>query len=299
MRFDNRKLATFKKIRLGDVLAASSCFPAGFEPVNFPEDYTYEGLSAAELRESVRYENYLEEKLALSDRPDDEDCLHSFGMMDGGIDDNQGLKSLMLADKKRRDRVNPAPFDLMMVTDVASYFMDPYVAPRIELLSPLSGNDIGGYIALAKKWVGRINCWQWLLFLMAASLGFAAYFFSELWVRVPVLGGATLGLFLLIWYLKRQAPVKEAFRKIPGFRLQGFLDEAVPTKCFVSPVILGKLLGYLEWTKLNVLQQMLAARLSSVISMVMDVNLKQVRRLIFEMFYNDLLGRPAGAELYL
>jgi hypothetical protein len=32
---------------------------------------------------------------------------------------------------------------------------------------------------------------------------------------------------------------------------------------------------------------MLEARLASVMSMVSDVNLKQVRRLIFEMFYND------------
>lgn len=29
------------KIKLGDVLAASSCFPAGFEPIIYPNDYTH------------------------------------------------------------------------------------------------------------------------------------------------------------------------------------------------------------------------------------------------------------------
>jgi len=46
-------------------------------------------------------------------------------------------------------------------------------------------------------------------------------------------------------------------------------------------------MDYLRLTKLNVLEQMLKARITSVMSMVLDVNLKQVRRLIYEMFYND------------
>ena len=32
---------TYKKIKLADMLAASSCFPAGFEPIVFPDDFIY------------------------------------------------------------------------------------------------------------------------------------------------------------------------------------------------------------------------------------------------------------------
>jgi len=32
-----------KEIRIADIVAASSCFPGGFEPINFPSDFIYEG----------------------------------------------------------------------------------------------------------------------------------------------------------------------------------------------------------------------------------------------------------------
>lgn len=36
LKFDVSKLETLKKIKLGDVLASSSCFPIGFEPIVYP-----------------------------------------------------------------------------------------------------------------------------------------------------------------------------------------------------------------------------------------------------------------------
>lgn len=51
--------------------------------------------------------------------------------------------------------------------------------------------------------------------------------------------------------------------------------------------MVAKLADYLSKVRLNILGQMLQARITSVLSMVLDVNLKQVRRLIFEMWYND------------
>ncbi len=59
------------EILLGDVVAASSCFPAGFEPLAFPGDFV--------------------QKESLMKIPDDAEPI---GLMDGGIIDNQGSSSL-------------------------------------------------------------------------------------------------------------------------------------------------------------------------------------------------------------
>lgn len=47
-----------------------------------------------------------------------------FALMDGGIDDNQGINSMMLADKRRKDGNN---FDTLIACDVGGYFMKPYL----------------------------------------------------------------------------------------------------------------------------------------------------------------------------
>jgi Patatin-like phospholipase len=43
------------KLKLSDILASSSCFPSGFEPLIFPEDYTHQGLDSEDLRNAVSY----------------------------------------------------------------------------------------------------------------------------------------------------------------------------------------------------------------------------------------------------
>jgi hypothetical protein len=50
------------------------------------------------------------------------------------------------------------------------------------------------------------------------------------------------------------------------------------------------LLNALKGAKFGVLEQMAKARFGSVLSMVMDINLKQTRRLIFGMFYGEFHG---------
>ncbi|MGH9949044.1 MAG: patatin-like phospholipase family protein [Pyrinomonadaceae bacterium] len=64
------------KIRLADIIAASSCFPGGFEPIFFPADFMW-----PEPIENIRAS--LKRKFS----PD-------VPLMDGGIFDNQGIDSL-------------------------------------------------------------------------------------------------------------------------------------------------------------------------------------------------------------
>jgi hypothetical protein len=82
-----------RQVRLADVVAASSCFPGGFEPIGFPGDFNWpgDGKPPAGLPEQ-------------------------FGtplpLMDGGVFDNQGIDSLLLAGER-----TGASLDLLIISD--------------------------------------------------------------------------------------------------------------------------------------------------------------------------------------
>nr|WP_293295820.1 patatin-like phospholipase family protein [Allomuricauda sp.] len=81
------------KIKLGDILASSSAFPGGFEPIGFPNDF----LSKEDSRATGMTE---------------------IGLLDGGIIDNQGISSILTSTKE---------YDLYFLSDVASpYPGDPF-----------------------------------------------------------------------------------------------------------------------------------------------------------------------------
>jgi predicted acylesterase/phospholipase RssA len=294
LHFDNKQLGVIRHIKLADVLAASSCFPLGFEPILFPEDFSHSGLDAETLRSVTCYENYNEETHRMSDSPDlvpdpkQPVAIHSFGLMDGGITDNQGLYSLMLADKRRRRKSKPNPFDLMIITDVSSYFMDEYEQPTLETKGSWRARSVNYFIGLFQKiirWPRRI---QWLALIAATVLIAAGIIWCDPWIRIPglILGGAALAVMALASLL-RQFPATRAILGQPDqFDVVRLIRRNLPLKSF-SDKIVNKLLDYFGSTPINVLEQMLRARLRSVASMVLDVNLKQIRRLIYEMFYNE------------
>ena len=99
----------------GEALACSSCFPSGFEPMMYPDDFK------------------------VSRQPGIADKIPSrFGIMDGGITDNQGIEPILKAeermrkyrtDKSRKDKA----LDLVIVSDVTSPYMDGYV-PSEQLM---------------------------------------------------------------------------------------------------------------------------------------------------------------------
>lgn len=104
-----------RSIRMGDILAASSCFPGGFEPINFPGDFIL-----ADAEESAQTFSEKQGTIAL---------------MDGGIVDNQGIEPLLLANKRMKRQANalgkgptvsPHALDLLIVSDVSSPYMESY-----------------------------------------------------------------------------------------------------------------------------------------------------------------------------
>jgi predicted acylesterase/phospholipase RssA len=294
--FDVNELDTFKKIKLGDVLAASSCFPAGFEPIQFPTDFTHDNLNSKELRDAIYYENYTEEKYKLSfippagtiPDPKQKAYISSFGLMDGGITDNQALKSMMLADEKRRKRKVPDPFDLMIVTDVASYFMDNYEAPVVDQQNKWLNYNIEHYIRLLSPKVRMVGTIFWIALIAAVLTGIAGFYYpSWLGKAALLISGISLTIFIITAILKYTPFTGGLLKKFGNFDFTGWFLSVFPLRNSFSKSIVTKLATYLRNTRLNIIQQMLKSRIASVLTMVLDVNLKQVRRLIFEMFYND------------
>ena len=88
-----------EQIRLADIMAASSCFPAAFEPIRFPDDFQWDNL------DDVRREL----QSGFQDEGEQPVCVP---LMDGGIYDNQGLDSAKMADD-----VDDPDFDLFIVSD--------------------------------------------------------------------------------------------------------------------------------------------------------------------------------------
>jgi len=301
--FNNKQMETFKKIKLGDVLASSSCFPIGFEAIVYPSDFSYSDspektLTAAELRTALYYENYNEKSFPLSFEPvggltaeeEKDSHINSVALMDGGITDNQGLSSLMLADKKRRNRVKPDPFDLIIITDVASYFMDSYESPLVEQKEGWQKNDLNYYLTKFKKTAKSINRYPFVFgiaFVIFAALGWL-FKHSNLSLFFIILASVAATLTVLSSVVAYSAIGKKLISNLITFDLKEFLYVKLGLQKFFSAIITDKLVNYLQFTRLNVIEQMIKARLTSAITMVSDVNLKQVRRLIYKIFYEDV-----------
>lgn len=95
------------EIKLSDVLASSSCFPGGFEPMLWPNDFVH--------GDAVKLAKHAE-------------ITKTVGLMDGGIYDNQGIESVL----KYNSSSEKPYFDLIIVSDVSSPNMSSFQATSSE-----------------------------------------------------------------------------------------------------------------------------------------------------------------------
>lgn len=288
LHFNTQQIDTIKKLKLADMVAASSCFPAGFEPIVYPHDFSYsqdeKKLTIEELQKALLFENYQEEISSIS-KP--------YGFMDGGITDNQGLYSAMLADKKRRRRKEADPFDLIMVTDVTSYFMDDYDVPTEKNKPAWRTRNINYYLNKIKtgiKTFSKAINWSCILFLILLLAGIATIVFSAngtLTIVASFVCGVSVVVLLLIYLVKTFALVKWALKNKVNIEQDGFINNMAKEQKFFSEKLMIRFIHFLRVTRIGLLEQMIKARIASLLSMLLDVNLKQTRRLIYEMFYNE------------
>ncbi len=80
--------------RLADMMAASSCLPGGMEPFYFPEDFVWETPEAKAACTTIQGKL---KQVGVDAVP----------LMDGGVYDNQGLESLILAATRIKEQVPP------------------------------------------------------------------------------------------------------------------------------------------------------------------------------------------------
>jgi predicted acylesterase/phospholipase RssA len=99
-----------RAIRVADIVAASSCFPGGFEPLDFPTDFSWpENRVPQGITDALREGGY-ESSVAL---------------MDGGIFDNQGIDSLLLGAESGRDQLS-----WLVISDVDQADDELYAFPK-------------------------------------------------------------------------------------------------------------------------------------------------------------------------
>jgi len=288
LHFDTQEIETVKKIKLADIVASSSCFPAGFEPIIYPGDFCYSmkgaHLDIEELKKGMLFENYQEDVSPIE---------NSYGFMDGGITDNQGLYSCMLADKKRRRRVDPHPFDLIIVTDVTSYFMEEYKQP-ITLVKPgWRINTPVFYLnkakAILKNLITTIN-WMTVFLILALFAGFTVSVLSGskgIVMAGSLIGGISLAAILFIYGINKISFVKWLWKNKKQIEQDEFINkQAKDNRLFSEDIMIG-IIKFLKIAKIGFLEKMVKARIFSLLSLVLDINLKQTRRLIYEMFYNE------------
>jgi Patatin-like phospholipase len=259
-----------EKIKLADILASSSCFPTGFEPMIFPHDYTTKNLSKDDLKKGLVFNpnNFTlpPDDYNNTDFLEDEQFNEEFrfGIMDGGVADNQAIEAFMLADDRRKDNNKP-PFDLFLSCDVSSYFMDGYTLPVPQ-----------------KKWYDFISLNAVKVFaiavigLIAAWLPFSILYFCHSWHwwnSVTAIVSAIFFIPVASWLLKK---VKGIFKKKTNKPESSWASVFNSYKNIFTGMGLGKL------------KLLLLTRAKSMFILTNDVYLKQIRRIC----YNNLFGDP-------
>ncbi len=245
-----------QEIKLSDVMAASSCFPAGFEPMLWPDDFVHN--DAVNLK-------ILKEKNTTQ-------AIDPIGVMDGGIYDNQGIESILNYQKG-----SELPyFDLVIISDVAS--------PSIKAYKPLEKKDKKGFRQftlkkLREKFAAickRINYILSGLLLFLLLLPF-------LWSYSNNIGtGLCLGLSVMVSLLiLSKFLLLRQIRKTESY-LTGKITEIIP------PFYQEKIKALkIEELSVHRLEPLLINRLRSLGTLLLNVFLKVVRSLNYNRLYDD------------
>lgn len=250
------------QMRLADIVAASSCFPGGFEPIGFPHDFVWKD------RESVLR--------SLKENPEDQTFCEPLPLMDGGVADNQGLGSLRVA-LGRREKEDVPAIGLILISDADSPNEEPLIKhERTPRASWLSVNNVllGGRVLLVIAIIAVVLL-GWRLAEMVITRTLPDWWvFVESIFSFTVLSLTAVGLYVALRWLDRAI-----FRQLPE---RSGLDIA-GTVGTLSPGWLGDLLRM---------------RIESLYAMSSNVFMKNVRDLRYrDMYENEELRDRVIANL--
>ncbi len=257
------------EVKLADVIAASSCFPGGFEPIGFPHDFIYKDEGPLyELKNSDKFP-------------------YAIGLMDGGIYDNQGIDSIQVSERRRanmnndveeEEKAHRKPYDLMIISDVSS--PDIPMSSRFRFHQSeernISHYSINHITHLWKNGTTMMKWLSWILLLGGLVMVLFSGFSNSIATGVGIcLSG--VGVVLIIIYRFLNGKVKKW---------------AYDGKAFINGIVgdyyRDKLsnLNFKNYTVEEV-EPLIIDRINSVVLMVKDIFLKQVRRLKYASVYKD------------
>jgi len=276
------------EVKLGDIMAASSCFPGGFEPLDFPEDFCYPG--SVEL-----------DKVA-----DFDDFTSGLGLMDAGIIDNQGLQGILYAEQRmarkeereeERNRLEELeeggsdnkdlttneekePYtkqkeralDLVIVSDVSSPYLTDFQFSKIQGKAGWRNKTINSIKKQVKSYK-NIGLIAFLLFTLIAVA-------SVIWLQTDETGTLFPALALA-------GSAALAFTTGILLLLAKYIQNKLPNLANSVPADFRKYLPYFDQIKLGTYENMLLERANSLSLMIQEVFMKQIRRLLYNKLYDN------------
>ncbi|HZH31880.1 MAG TPA: patatin-like phospholipase family protein [Pyrinomonadaceae bacterium] len=232
-----------RDIRLADIAAASSCFPAAFEPLRFPDDFRWPDRRT------------LEEARQNLSRTFQTECVP---LMDGGIFDNQGLDSVVNVYKRTWNSDGKKP-DLFIISDTSQ---------RSESLLKFPPKKRTGWLSLR-----AINVLAWILFALAlmSSISLPYYGYKAL---------PTSPFDLLKWVLVFAVPFVVSALIAGGlYWLRARVGEALSLAQEKTDI---ELWPYLKLLKVPELIALVDDRLRSLITLATSVFMKRIRDMGYE-----------------
>ncbi|GAB3809127.1 hypothetical protein GCM10028819_49710 [Spirosoma humi] len=248
-----------RELRIADTVAASSCFPGGFEPLVLPYDF----FSSDDIQPAL---------LDANGKDIEKDRI---ALVDGGVYDNQGIESLLNANLRNRDyRKNSSdysknslaeqnllqPSTLLLIADVDSAGKDLYNTP-LPGPTRARGTTFGqlGTVRSTAQWL--------LLILFVFSLFFSyQYGIGNFWAGL-VAGLSAIGLLVALG-------IRWLWKKLTGyFKLLGLEIHAL-----ALPPVKG--------LSVQQLWYLLTIRLSSVLTLLSSVFLRRVRGLDYGLVFS-------------
>ena len=240
------------EIRLSDAMAASSCFPGGFEPILWPNDFLYE--QAALLRTLRQHE--------------------PVGIMDGGIYDNQGIDTIL----RYKSSAETLYFDCIIISDVSSPYMTPYQPAPAKENKGISQITLDQFYHRTRSVNRLINWLIPCLCIFLCSLPLAWHYTNTIGTGITLALALTL---LILWSVKLLLVGK--LLRLPG-RFKRWLLEKNPHMEFYLEKLANLDLGELS---LHRARPLLLDRINSLLTLLLNVFLKVVRRLNYNLVYTD------------
>ncbi|MDR7131643.1 hypothetical protein J2X69_004007 [Algoriphagus sp. 4150] len=251
-----------KKIKLADAIAASSCFPLGFEPKVFPHDFFDDHKFEA-------FQDYLSKI-----NPE-----IGIGLMDGGIVDNQGIGSVINAIKPTSKKKT---IDLLIINDVGSAIMEKWVPSEIKKTNSVfkfisSSPDFFKIIPFAFLVnLGYIPVIYLFYKHCSSQFEFGVRTFEHLFYLSLISFGVLLSLSVLSGvYLYFSVKLRKCFR---NFKEKN--HKAFPKSLWTLPKSLSQF-------PLGDLQKSTMDRVSSFSLILNEIFLRQLRRVNLQFVYKD------------